>query len=240
MSILSSITSYILSALRATSPLAQPLILGLVAATILFLLIAPTLGFLFFVLMIAALSVFTDRPRLVPMGAGVVVSPVDGYLMDIRENQGLPLMFDQATNQSETFRHVMVRQSFRAPRILCAPASATVREIVRTTPEVAKKNARYNWPQMDGIAILMVADDGAEYALMIKGWVMPKQISLTIQVGDHLEAGSTIGISLFYATVDLYVPSTAPLLRAPSQGLRAGETVLMVPSFQQSPLYRQT
>ena len=239
--LMKQVLHYITETVRSASPHGLPVLIALFAVTLVLALVGGGLAWPVVLILIAAIAVYADRPRHVPEGTGLVLAPVDGYITGVIENQGLPLAFDRNNNQTESFRRITFRGSVRNCRVVRAPVSGTVREILRATPgDTMAKDATSGmpWSHMDNVSILIAGEDGAEFALVLRGVLIPHQIVLSVQVGDVVRAGDQIGLARFYVTADVYVAPFAPLLRTPGHMVMAGETVLMAASFQHAPMFR--
>lgn len=222
-----AIFDYILGRIYAVSPHGQPVLIVILAATVLLALISGNLAFLALLMGVFVIAIYADPPRMVTNAPEVVLSPVDGYITAVKTNQGLPLTFDQNKDQSETFTCVHLRQSFRLCRVLRAPVSGKITEILRFTPDHPQKTDGPNWRQMDGAALLLADDFGHETALVIHGVLVPHQIVMGVSVGQTVRAGDRLGLVRFFGTVDVYVNQAAgPLHRTETNGVIAGETVL--------------
>jgi phosphatidylserine decarboxylase len=231
-----SVITYLFQSLRLLSPLGQPYFLAAFVLAMLLLWLWWPLGLVALMVALGLVAVYTDRPRLVPDGGNVVVAPLDGYLTEVHEGRGLPLGLEHNKTQTETARLVLMRQSMRLPRVVRAPVTGVVREITRL-PASAAVNTGLPWG-VDAMAMLLVGDDGAETVLVLEGVLIPHQIALSVKVGDVVRAGDRLGLVVFLARAELYIPALAPLLRAPGQSVTAGETVLMVATYLQAPRFR--
>lgn len=238
MNNMKTLLTYLSARIQSVSPLAQPVFLGVFAATILITILMPGGFVLGPTLLSFVVMIYADPDRVVPAGAGLILSPIDGYITGTAENTALPIEFDQNKTQADDFTRISFRLSFRGCRTVRAHATGTIREILRFTPEPTPEKSSYSWTRMDGIAILIEDSTGDETALVLSGALIPDQIRLTIKVGDTVMAGDKIGMILFFGTGDLYVPTATPLLRTSTHHLMAGETVIQAASFPYAPHFR--
>ncbi len=238
MNNMKTLLTYLLSRIQSVPPLAQPVFLGVFAATILITLLMPGGLILGPALLSFIIMIYADPNRVIPSGTGLILAPIDGYITHVTENTALPIEFDQNKTQTDAFTQISFRLSFRGCRTIRIHTSGTIREVLRFTPEPNPEKSFYSWSRMDGIAILIEDLNGNETALVVSGALIPEQIRLTIKVGDSVLAGDKIGMILFFGTGDIYVPTTAPLLRTITHHLMAGETVIQAASFPYTPHFR--
>ncbi len=239
MNTMKTILTYLIARVQSVSNLAQTVFLGAFAVAILITLIMPGGTILGPALLAFILMIYADPTRQIPAGSGLVLSPLDGYVTNTIQKVALPLQFDQNKSQTDDFTQIDLRLSFRGCRTLRAPVTGTIREILRFTPDTTNQSTLSSWAHMDGIAVLISDDQDREYAIVLSGALIPEQIRLTVKVGDTVVAGDRIGIVLFFATGQLFVPNTTPILRARSHHLMAGETVIQAASFPYTPLFHE-
>jgi phosphatidylserine decarboxylase len=232
------IFDYILGKIYTVSPHGQSVLVVVLAACVLLALISGVLAFFALCIGVFVIAVYADAPRSVPDATGSILSPIDGYVIETVDNQGLPLAFDQNKDQAEHFTRINMRQSFRLCRVVRAPVSGTVKEIVHGSPDGAQKQDGPNWRQMDSVSILITDDAGHETALVINGILVPHQIVLGVQVGVGVAAGDRIGLIRFFGTVDVYVADNAPLAVAQGHTVIAGETALRSNTDTAAPNFR--
>lgn len=233
----SSFTAFLARFYPVTPP--TPMVLVALGALTLFLgMMSGVLLVIGLAIFIWAVIVYADPSRPIPEGQGLILAPIDGRLVEVASNVGLPLSFDQAKDQQEHFLRLDLVHEVASARTLRAPSAGTIREILRWTPDASEQADGQEWKHMDGVAILIEIAPDQECALVLQSPIFPKQIHLTCKVGDQVNSGDRLGVVLLHARVSLYILQIAPLLRTIDQHVYAGETVLQAASFRQTPMFR--
>lgn len=160
-------------------------------------------------LWIAAL--FRDPERFVPIGVGIIVAPVDGFVeaVDRVEPPG-DLADDSGPPPGAT--RIVIAQSLADAHIARAPASGFIRRIVRVAGE--------------GVNALIVGDDGSRVALVaVPGQALQRTLLETAE-GDRVDAGQRIGLVGFGGRIAVYLPAPIGARVAVGQRTVAGETII--------------
>jgi phosphatidylserine decarboxylase len=162
---------------------------------------------------------FRDPERVVPQGAGLVVAPADGRVIDV----------ERGVRIAEVTGAVSCVSIFMSPlnvHVNRAPVSGTV-EAVRYQP--GKFHAAFSpkaSPDNERNSIL-IADGQDRRVLMVQiAGALARRIVCYVQPRARVERGGRCGIILFGSRVDLYVPDEVDIRVRPGERMRAGETVI--------------
>lgn len=214
-------------------PTSLPILIVAVVITVLLWALSSFLGALAIALLALMIRVYADPPRTIPEHSGLTLAAADGRITAIDDQQGLPLILERAQDQVEHFMRLRIDQSCLSTRTLRAPAQGTVVEINRTpittddpNEQTQNTTSLLSYFPGDDVTILIRNDQGQEWALTIRGHLIPKQIHLNVTEGAKLNAGDRIGMVFGLATIDQYIIGSATRLVAVNSHTHAGETVL--------------
>ncbi|MDR2794878.1 MAG: phosphatidylserine decarboxylase [Holosporaceae bacterium] len=183
--------------------------------------ISTNLGWGGFIATICCLLFFRDPERVHPLKKDIIVSPADGIVLKISEEDVPPEL-----ELKGDWKKISIFMSIFNVHVNRAPAAGTVEKIVYTPGKffnvTLDKASEYNERQ----AIYMkTVDDVAVVFVQIAGLVA-RRIRCDIREGQGLGMGDRIGIIRFGSRVDVYFPKTATILVEEGQVMVAGETIL--------------
>lgn len=163
------------------------------------------------VLALFVLYFFRDPERAGPDGEGLVLSPADGRVAEVRRGPG--------------GARVSVFLSLFDCHINRAPVAGTVREIAYTP-------GRFH-PAWQGRASLenernhlVIRSEDGDYGVTQIAGVLARRIVCTARPGDRLERGERIGLIRFGSRTDLHLPPGVQPLVAVGDRVRGGLTVM--------------
>ena len=183
----------------------------LVAGLVLGALVSPWATVPIAVLAAFVLYFFRDPTRHSPQGAGLVLSPADGRVIEIRrEGQGAI---------------VSVFLSVLDCHINRSPVGGLVREAVHT-------RGRFR-PAWDGRASrenernrLVIRSDSGDYGVTQVAGILARRIVCTKRPGDSVLRGERIGMIRFGSRTDLHLPPGVEPLVSVGDRVRGGLTVM--------------
>ena len=187
-------------------------------------LIAGVLGWLPVVLAAAVLTLFVcwffrNPPRVIPQGAGLVVSPGDGKVLAVEEEFEPRYLKDRAVRIS-IFLNVF---DVHINRIPCEGIIEDVQYqpglfLVASKPQATLKNEQNALmiKTVEGAKVLCVQVAGL-IARRIVWWVSPK---------DPAVRGERYGLIRFGSRMDMYVPLGTAIRIAVGDRVKGGETIL--------------
>jgi phosphatidylserine decarboxylase len=162
---------------------------------------------------------FRDPERRIPEGAGLVVSPADGRVIDVEPGA-------RAADLPAPATRVSIFMSPLNVHVNRAPVTGTV-VAVRYQP--GKFHAAFSpkaSPDNERNAIL-IRDERQEPILMIQiAGALARRIVCYVRPEARVERGGRCGIILFGSRVDLYLPPAVAIRVRAGDRLRAGESVI--------------
>jgi phosphatidylserine decarboxylase len=191
--------------------------LGLGAVAVLVWFLTHSLILLALPIVLAAffLWFFRDPERVIPAGAGQIVSPGDGLVTDaewIETTSGSRLrlsiflnVFDVHVNRSPVAGTVKLVE-FRKGQFLNAMKAESVLNNEQTMIVVDTGSYEVSFKQIAGL--------------------LARRIVCNVKAGDRLERGQRVGLIKFGSRVDVLLPAEATLKVKTGMRVRGGSTVL--------------
>ncbi len=195
------------------------------ALNVLFFLISPWLGWVFAPFTVWCVAFFRDPERIIPKGAGLVVSPADGKLLPIvlaappaelgmgpepRVRLSVFMdVFSVHVNRNPMDGRV-VAMNYRKGRFFNASFDKASEHNERMSIRLRNEAAG----EVGDLVVVQIAG------------LVARRIKCDISVNDTVRRGERFGIIRFGSRLDLYLPPGAKVLVSPNQHVKAGETVL--------------
>jgi phosphatidylserine decarboxylase len=198
--------------------------LALVAAGALALRVYVPSAF-FFVLTILVLNFFRDPERPLPADPAAIVSPADGRVVQIAEEDA----------GGRTLRRISIFMSPLDVHVNRAPAAGTVREVVylKGRFHVASEERASSQNEQNIFTIETAA--GPMVVKQIAGLVA-RRIVFWKRVGDRLQRGERVGLIKFGSRVDVLLDPAIELLIKVGDHVWAGSTTLALAPRPPAPL----
>ncbi len=163
---------------------------------------------------------FRDPEREVPEEENLIISPADGRVVAIDENQSPESM------PGEKFRRVSIFMSPLNVHVNRVPASGRVVSIRHKPGKfLAAFSDRASAENERNEVLIRDASDRPLAFVQIAGW-LARRIVCRLQPGQAVERGSRYGLIMFGSRVDVYVPPSALLRVQIGDRVHAGSDVI--------------
>lgn len=169
----------------------------------------------FLALALFVLNFFRDPDRLVPAGEGVLVSPADGRVVEVREEE-------EAGCSRQRISIFMSPLNVHVNR---SPVAGTIQSVVyrkgsfhMASEPLASVENECNTFTIDG-------DEGEVIVRQIAG-VLARRIVFWKNIGDRVERGGRIGMIKFGSRVDVLVSPEVTLRVNVGDYVKAGSTII--------------
>lgn len=193
---------------------------GLVAALVGFYFRLYPLGVLFALLTLFVLYFFRDPQRQAPATPGVILSPADGRILEVRPAAPAESGLDENATKISIFMSVFNVHVNRSPidgavaRIAYHPG----RFFAANLDKASHLNERNSlWLQLPGGKRILVVQIAGLIARRIACWV---------RQGDRLQAGQRFGLIRFGSRLETFVPAETSIAVRVGQQVQAGVTPL--------------
>jgi len=162
---------------------------------------------------------FRDPERIIPSGPGLVVSPADGWVIEVTEGCETSL-------QGEDVRRISIFMNIFNVHVNRAPIAGYVRKIVYQPGTFWPANRKRALFDNERNALLIQAEDGMELTVVQVAGILARRIVCWAEVGDKLKRGERFGLIRFGSRLDVYVSKDVSVLVKKGNRVWAGQTVL--------------
>jgi phosphatidylserine decarboxylase len=184
--------------------------------------LAQPLGWIGLILTVWCALFFRDPDRVVPAGAGLVISPADGVILPL-ENAPPPAELDMG---DAPLRRISVFMNVFDCHVNRAPVAGTVSRA--SYRPGAFFNASFDKASVlnERRALCLEMADGRQIAVVQIAGLIARRILCWANEGQSLAPGERFGMIRFGSRVDVYLPPGTRILVSPGQRAVAGETVI--------------
>jgi len=187
------------------------LLLGGVA----FLLHWPVAAWMLLFLAAFVFSFFRDPNRIIPNEPGAVVSPADGRVVVVTDEE----------NTGRAGKRISIFLAIWNVHVNRAPAAGTITSLdYRPGKFLAAMRERASLENEQNVFTLST-EAGEMVFKQIAGWIARRVVSWK-KAGDHVARGERIGLVRFGSRVDVWVPKEAEILVRLGENVKGGSSVL--------------
>lgn len=169
----------------------------------------------FFILALFVLNFFRDPERLIPPGAGVLVSPADGRVVEIRAEE----------ESGHSLQRVSIFMSPLNVHVNRSPVAGTIRNVVYRKGSFRMASDPSASVENECNTFTVGGKNGEVVVRQIAG-VLARRIVFWKNIGDRVERGERIGMIKFGSRVDILVPPEVTLSVKIGDQVKAGSTII--------------
>lgn len=170
---------------------------------------------LFLILALLVLNFFRDPDRLVPADRGVLVSPADGRIVEVREVE----------EAGRPFQRISIFMSPFNVHVNRSPVAGTIQNVVyqkgsfrmASEPLASVENERNTFT---------VGSEGGEVVVRQIAGVLARRIVFWKNIGDRVERGERIGMIKFGSRVDIFVSPDVTVRVSVGDHVKAGSSII--------------
>lgn len=161
---------------------------------------------------------FRDPDRNPPPGPGVV-SPADGLVLSVTEEEDERFLKTRA-------RKISIFMSVWSVHVNRAPLAGVVEDVRYEPGRFFKAHLEKSSRENEHNAILLrTADEDRIVFVQIAG-VIARRIACWVSPGDEVRRGQRVGLIRFGSRLDVYLPLEARVKVRPGEKVRAGQSIL--------------
>jgi phosphatidylserine decarboxylase len=195
--------------------------LALIAAG-LFALGLRTAGGLFLLLTLFVLNFFRDPERSLPTDPNAIVSPADGRVVQIAEEN----------LAGRKVRRISIFMSPFDVHVNRSPSAGTIREVVYRKGRFHMATSERASTENEQNIFTLESDAGTILVRQVAG-LLARRIVFWKQVGDRVERGERVGLIKFGSRVDVLVDPAIELRVKIGDRVQAGSSILAVAGTRQ-------
>lgn len=173
----------------------------------------------FFLLPATIASFFRNPERVVPQGAGLIVSPADGKILEITECEEHRYLKSKAKRVSifmSPFNCHFNRSPVAGKVLDCFYREGSFEAAFK--PKAMESNEHH--------AVLLQDEQGKKWLVVQIAGFLARRIVSYVQAGFALKRGERFGLIQFGSRADLYCPLSCDIFVKAGQRVYAGKTVL--------------
>lgn len=195
--------------------------IAFVVAIILAMISCP-LGYLGFIVATWVVYFFRNPDRVTPVGKGLIISPADGRVVDVKSvTPPETLMLDA----SVAYKRISIFLNVFNVHVNKMPYAGTVEKMTYIPGKFVNASLDKASEHNERMAITLATELGRLGVVQIAGLVA-RRICTEVEEGQKVVAGENYGLIRFGSRVDLYVPESFEILAMVGQTMIGGETIM--------------
>jgi phosphatidylserine decarboxylase len=207
-------------------PAGWPFILGFVVASFLLGWLSCVLGVIGGVLTLWCIFFFRNPVRHVPTKEGLIISPADGLVSQIKKNVTLPIELDIDEEMTNDYTQVSVFLNVFNVHVNRVPFAGKVKQVIYHPGKFLNAALDKASDENERSTTLIETEDGKLYAFVQIAGFVARRIINNLKDGDEVKTGQHMGIIRFGSRVDIYLPKGTNPLVSVGQTMLGGETVI--------------
>jgi len=169
----------------------------------------------FLILALFVLNFFRDPDRLVPTGPGVLVSPADGRVVEVREEE----------EAGRLRRRISIFMTPFNVHVNRSPVAGAIRSVVYRKGSFRMASEPLASVENECNTFTVGGENGEVVVRQIAG-VLARRIVFWKKIGDRVERGERIGMIKFGSRVDILVSPEVALWVKVGDHVMAGSTII--------------
>lgn len=206
-------------------PAGWPFILAFVVVTLLLFMVSDVLGIFGSILSFWCVFFFRNPVREVPTKAGLIISPADGLVSQIKKNVTLPVELEVSDSQAD-YTQVSIFLNVFNVHVNRVPFAGTIQQVIYHPGKFLNAALDKASDENERSTTLVETDDGTQYAFVQIAGFVARRILNDLKEGDVVTTGQHMGIIRFGSRVDIYLPKGVNPLVTVGQTMLGGETVI--------------
>ena len=175
----------------------------------------PVAGCVLVCLALSVFSFFRDPERTIPPEAGAVVSPADGRVVVVTDEE----------NAGRSGKRISIFLAIWNVHVNRAPAEGVIKKLeYRPGKFLAAMRERASLENEQNV-ITLSTDAGEMVCKQIAGWIA-RRVVCWKKEGERVARGQRIGLVRFGSRVDLWVPRDAEILVGLGDNVKGGSSVV--------------
>ena len=185
-----------------------------------------TLGFIFslpfFIILVFLVYFFRDPERFAPTDDNLVISPADGYVLELKDGIKDPL-----SGAQDRLKKISIFMTVFSVHVNRSPIEGRIKSIVYSKGRFFKayKDEASLENESNLLAIERKQAKETFYVKQIAG-VLARRIRCWVKEGDSVQTGERFGIIKFGSRVEIFMPENYEFALKKGDRVRAGQTVI--------------
>lgn len=222
--LLSGVMLFIIDGIRNTHREGHVFILISVLITLVLFIISLFLGMIGLIVTVWCIYFFRDPARVIPTEQGILVSPADGKITAIVENESMPEEID--TGNNEKFTRISIFLNVFDVHVNRIPVNATVERTHYIPGKFFNATLDKSSKENERNILLLKTESGENMVLTQIAGLIARRIVSYAEEHSEYKTGQRYGIIRFGSRVDLYVPQSYKITVLQGQTMLGGETIV--------------
>jgi phosphatidylserine decarboxylase len=177
--------------------------------------LAVTIGAVLVFLALFAFYFFRNPNRKIPMGPGVVVSPADGRVVVVKDEE----------NAGRPGKRISIFLAIWNVHVNRSPAAGTITKLDYKPGKFLAAWAEKASLENEQNVFTLASEHGEIVFKQIAGWVARRVVSWK-KSGDAVDRGELVGLVRFGSRVDLWLPEKAEIAVKVGDNVKGGSSVV--------------
>lgn len=195
------------------------ILIGLAGTAFFFWLAIPLAWGIAGVLTIFVISFFRDPERTGPKGEKIILSPADGRILLIEEEEKTPFSTGRAIK-------ISIFMSVFNCHVNRVPSSGRIEKIDYRPGKFFSANKESASTENEQNALLLMLESGRGISFVQVAGLIARRIVCWVKIGETVKQGDRFGLIQFGSRVDLYLPPLTQLRIRRGDKVKAGLTIM--------------
>ena len=222
--LLLGVAHFIIDGIRNTHKEGHIFILISLLITLLFFVISAFLGLIGLIISTWCIYFFRDPHRVIPLEEGVLISPADGRITAILENEPAPEELDLRTE--EKFTKISIFLNVFDVHVNRIPVESTVEKVAYIPGKFLNATLDKSSKENERNILLLKTKTGENIVLTQIAGLIARRIVSYAEEHNEFKTGQRYGIIRFGSRVDLYIPQSYKTTVLLGQTMLGGETIV--------------
>lgn len=218
------ILSFVINSIKILHKEGYIFVLIGVVTTMIFLAITLFLGILSFIITCWIIYFFRDPHRIVPQNQNAVVSPADGTITSITQNELMPEELNE--NCSQRFTKVSIFLNVFNVHVNRVPIKGKIEKIKYIPGKFFNASLDKSSTENERNIILIKNENGEMFVFTQIAGLIARRIVCYAKENETFETGERYGIIRFGSRVDVFIPQNYQVCVYEGQTMIGGETIL--------------
>jgi len=214
----------VINGIRNTHKEGHIFILISLIITLLLFALSAFVGLLGLIISVWCIYFFRDPHRVIPLQDGILVSPADGEITAILENEPMPEELE--IHSQEKFTKISIFLNVFDVHVNRVPVECTVQKVAYIPGKFFNATLEKSSKENERNILLLKTKDGDNVVLTQIAGLIARRIVSYAEEGNDFKTGQRYGIIRFGSRVDVYIPQNYKISVLLGQTMLGGETII--------------
>lgn len=222
--LLFGVATFIIDGIRNTHKEGHVFIFIFSIITLVLFALSSFLGMIGLIASVWCIYFFRDPHRITPTDMGIMVSPADGKITAIVENESMPEELD--ISSSEKFTRISIFLNVFDVHVNRIPVEANVEKVAYIPGKFLNATLDKSSKENERNILLLKTKSGENVVLTQIAGLIARRIVSYAEEKNEFKTGQRYGIIRFGSRVDVYIPQNYKICVLLGQTMLGGETII--------------